>query len=143
MRYLSVQELTDANSLVAQLTGGGAGVRDMESLYDIVTRIRMNYQGQEAFSDVFSKAATLVDRIRLEKPFNDRNVITGITAAGAFLRLNGHEMSCDPMEMVRCCRSVWDGVFTVPILTEWFRTRSVRLAQSSVPRTLSFQRSTR
>lgn len=143
MRYLNVGELTDANTLVARLTGGGTGVRDMDALSDIATRIRMNYQGQEAFNDVFVKAATLVDRIKREKPFTDRNAITGITAASAFLRLNGHELNCDPTEMMRCCRAVWDGVFTVPVLTEWFRTRTVRLAPSSGRRTLAFQRSRR
>lgn len=90
MKYLTVQEVLD----LAELACGGqqVAVRDLGLLSSAVHRPQSRMYGVEAYSDLFEKAAALLQSLAVNRPLVDGNKRMAWMSTVVFLDFNGSEM---------------------------------------------------
>ena len=104
VEYLDVEDLMD---LVIRLLGGASRIRDAGLLGSAVARPRTAVFGKDAYPDLWSKAAALLQSIVKNDPLVDGNKRLGWLATATFLELNGIPASVasndDVYELVMDC----------------------------------------
>ncbi|ELS53673.1 type II toxin-antitoxin system death-on-curing family toxin [Streptomyces viridochromogenes] len=90
MKYLTVQEVLD----LAELACGGqeVAVRDLGLLSSAVHRPQSQMFGVEAYTDLFEKAASLLQSLAVNHPLVDGNKRMAWMSTVVFLDFNGTEM---------------------------------------------------
>jgi len=90
VKYLTVQEVLD----LAELACGGqqVAVRDLGLLSSAVHRPQSRMYGVEAYSDLFEKAAALLQSLAVNRPLVDGNKRMAWMSTVVFLDFNGSEM---------------------------------------------------
>ncbi|MFI8199406.1 type II toxin-antitoxin system death-on-curing family toxin [Streptomyces sp. NPDC085942] len=90
MKYLTVQEVLD----LAELACGGqqVAVRDLGLLSSAVHRPQSQMFGVEAYSDLFQKAAGLLQSLAVNHPLVDGNKRMAWMSTVVFLDINGTDM---------------------------------------------------
>ncbi|MFB6501837.1 MULTISPECIES: type II toxin-antitoxin system death-on-curing family toxin [unclassified Streptomyces] len=90
MKYLTVQEVLD----LAELACGGqqVAVRDLGLLSSAVHRPQSAMFGVEAYTDLFQKAAALLQSLAVNHPLVDGNKRMAWMSTVVFLDFNGTEM---------------------------------------------------
>ncbi|SNX61547.1 death-on-curing protein [Streptomyces sp. TLI_55] len=91
MKYLTVQEVLD----LAELACGEqtqVAVRDLGLLSSAVHRPQSQMFGVEAYTDLFEKAAALLQSLTVHHPLVDGNKPMGWMCTVVFLDFNGTEM---------------------------------------------------
>ncbi|MFD7136626.1 type II toxin-antitoxin system death-on-curing family toxin [Streptomyces sp. NPDC059894] len=90
MKYLTVQEVLD----LAELACGGQeiAVRDLGLLSSAVHRPRSQMFGVEAYTDLFEKAAALLQSLAVNHPLVDGNKRMAWMSTVVFLDFNGTDM---------------------------------------------------
>jgi len=86
IEYLDVEDLL---ALATRLLGGPPPIRDLGLLGAAAARPRTTVFGEDAYRDVSSKAASLVQSIVKGHPLVDGNKRLGWLATAVFLDLNG------------------------------------------------------
>jgi death on curing protein len=91
VKYLTVQEALD----LAQLACGEqeVTVRDLGLLSSALHRPQSQMFGVEAYTDLFEKAAALLQSLAINHPLVDGNKRTAWMCAVVFLDLNGIDMA--------------------------------------------------
>lgn len=93
MEYLDVEDLV---ALATALLGDPPPVRDVGLLGSAAARPQTTVFGEDAYRDVWSKAAALLQSVVKNHPLVDGNKRLGWLATAVFLELNGVEASCIP-----------------------------------------------
>ncbi|MEU4179936.1 type II toxin-antitoxin system death-on-curing family toxin [Streptomyces sp. NPDC026589] len=90
MKYLTVQEVLD----LAELACGGqqVAVRDLGLLSSAVHRPQSQMFGVEAYTDLFQKAAGLLQSLAVNHPLVDGNKRMAWMSTVVFLDVNGTDM---------------------------------------------------
>lgn len=86
---LEYLDLEDVLALATRLLGNPPPVRDMGLLASAVARPRAGVFGQDAYPDIWTKAAALLQSIVGNHPLVDGNKRLGWLATAVFLHLNG------------------------------------------------------
>ena len=95
--YLDVEDLI---GLAVALLGDPPPVRDLGLLEAAAARPRASAFGEDAYPDVWSKAAALLQSIVKNHPLVDGNKRLGWLAAAVFLELNGIRATGAPNDAV-------------------------------------------
>ncbi|MFF4080828.1 type II toxin-antitoxin system death-on-curing family toxin [Streptomyces sp. NPDC001777] len=90
MRYLTLAELLN---LAERL--GAAEVRDYGLLDSALTRPQASVFGQDAYPDVWQKAAALMESLARNHALVDGNKRIAWYATWVFLHMNGHRLGAD------------------------------------------------
>ncbi|MCX5343269.1 type II toxin-antitoxin system death-on-curing family toxin [Streptomyces atratus] len=90
MKYLTLPELL---SLAERL--GAAEVRDYGLLDSALARPQASVFGQDAYPDVWQKAAALMESLARNRALVDGNKRIAWYATWVFLHINGHRLSAD------------------------------------------------
>ncbi|MFC9622210.1 type II toxin-antitoxin system death-on-curing family toxin [Streptomyces sp. NPDC056930] len=90
MKYLTLPELL---SLAERL--GAAEVRDYGLLDSALARPQASVFGQDAYPDVWQKAAALMESLARNHALVDGNKRIAWYATWVFLHINGHRLSAD------------------------------------------------
>lgn len=93
IEYLGVDDLI---GLAVALLGDPPPIRDLGLLGAAVARPRATAFGEEAYPDVWSKAAALLDSSVNNRPLVDGNKRLGWLACAVFLDLNGVDPTVAP-----------------------------------------------
>lgn len=90
MKYLTVQEVLD----LAEIACGGQriAVRDLGLLSSAVHRPQSQVFGIEAYTELFEKAAALLQSLAVNPPLVDGNKRMAWMCTAVFLDINGVEM---------------------------------------------------
>ena len=124
INYLtSAQVLFIHNRLIAE-TGGSSGIRDLGLLAAAVARPQATFDGLDLYPDLFRKTAALMASLVNNHPFIEGNKRAGITAAGLFLRLNGHRLIASNATLESFTLQVAQGKLTIDEIADWFRTQT-------------------
>jgi death-on-curing protein len=100
--------------------GGASGLRDESLLLSALARPRnIATYGTPDLADLAAAYAVGIARNHAFVDGNKRTAI--IVAAGAFLPLNGYEITATNEEMVRVMLTVADGSISEPDMAAWFR----------------------
>ena len=86
-------DIDDLLALAIDLLGDPPPIRDGGLLASAVARPQATLFGQDAYPDLWTKAAALVHSIVKNHPLVDGNKRLGWLAAAVFLELNGVEMT--------------------------------------------------
>jgi death-on-curing protein len=84
-------DLDDLLALAERLLGSPAPVRDVGLLGSAAARPQTSAFGADAYADIWTKAAALLQSIVKDHPLVDGNKRLGWLAAAVFLELNGIE----------------------------------------------------
>lgn len=90
MKYLTVQEVLDLAELACE--GQQVAVRDLGLLSSAVHRPQSAMFGVEAYTDLFQKAAALLQSLAVNLPLVDGNKRMAWMSTVVFLDFNGTEM---------------------------------------------------
>lgn len=126
MRYLTPEQVLFVHARLIAEIGGEHGIRDLELLQSAVARPQAVFDGNELYSDIYHKAAALLESLINNHPFVDGNKRTGITATAMFLRINGHLLSTSNEEVVSFVLSIASGNQSVGAIAEWLKSHSER-----------------
>ncbi len=124
MLYLTAPQVLFIHARLLAETGGAPGVRELGLLASAVARPQATFGGQALYSDLFSKAAALLESLVNNHPFVDGNKRTGITATGLFLQLNGVQITTSQEELERFTRAVAGGQIPFGEIVIWLQTHS-------------------
>ncbi|MFJ2029916.1 type II toxin-antitoxin system death-on-curing family toxin [Streptosporangium sp. NPDC087985] len=95
-RYLTLEQVLDLAELVI---GDALAIRDLGLLDSAVHRPRASMFGQDAYPDLFTKAASLLQSLAINRPLVDGNKRLAWLATDTFLRFNGVEVDADDNEV--------------------------------------------
>jgi death on curing protein len=124
MNYLSAEQILFIHARLIEETGGSHGVRDLGMLLSAIGRPQARFDDQDLFSDLFGKAAALMESLIRNHPFVDGNKRTGVTAAGLFLHRNGYRLTASNADLVAITMKIAQSQSSVDELTIWFRGNS-------------------
>jgi death-on-curing protein len=124
MRYLTPEQVLFIHARLIAETGGEHGVRDLGLLQSAVSRPQAVFDGNELYSDIYQKAAALLESLINNHPFVDGNKRTGITATAMFLQLNDYFLTASNQEVESFVLSVASGKQSVQTIAEWLRLHS-------------------
>jgi death-on-curing protein len=117
--YLTTADVIGLHLDIMARTGSGSqGLRDEGLLESAVLRPQMAayYEG----ADLVRQAALLVIGISQNQPFVDGNKRTAFHAFITFLRINDHEFTGDPFELVRRLEHVAERTGSLEQATDTF-----------------------
>lgn len=98
MVYLSLAQVLALHKLSLQRFGGVEGIRDKALFESAVMRPMQSVMGQDAYPDVFSKTAALLESLVLNHPFLDGNKRTAFIASIVMLEVNGWKFCAEEMD---------------------------------------------
>lgn len=116
MDYLEPLDLIDINQAETGVTGGT--VVDLGLVYAAAKRPRAFVAGEEAYPDVFTKAAALLHAVAAWHPFAEKNFQTAVTAAFILCELNGVAVQADDAEGVALADAASSGAVGVVQIAE-------------------------
>lgn len=90
VEYLDVEDLVD---LATRLLGGPPRIRDEGLLGAAAARPQTTLFGEDAYPDLWSKAAALLQSIVKSHPLADGNKRLGWLATAVFLEINGVDVT--------------------------------------------------
>lgn len=119
MRYLSLSQVLELHRRVMEQSGGMAGILDLGMLASALWQPRMVFGGEELYSSLAEKAATLGFAIIHHHPFVDGNKRTGHAAMEVFLLLNGFELDVSVDESEKIVLRLASGELSRKEFTNW------------------------
>ncbi|MGQ0623506.1 MAG: type II toxin-antitoxin system death-on-curing family toxin [Sporichthyaceae bacterium] len=87
-RYLTTEDLL----ALIQLTGAATAVRDVGLLESAAARPQASVFGEDAYPDLHTKAAAMLESLVRNHPLVDGNKRLGWLATATFYRMNGHRL---------------------------------------------------
>ena len=125
MRYLTLNEVLRLYQAVIEQSGGTPGIRDLNALESALAQPRQTFAGQDLYSSLVDKAATLGFSLLQNHPFVDGNKRLGHAAMEVFLILNGYEINASVDEQEHIILQVAAGEISREEFTEWLRSNLV------------------
>jgi death-on-curing protein len=114
---------------VVVASGGAAGLRD-EGLLESALARPINRLLYEGVDDLLELAATYAVGVASNHPFVDGNKRMAFMALGQFLEDNGVILTASNEDATAVMLSVATGDTDIAGLTEWLRTRTLRIGRS-------------
>jgi death on curing protein len=114
VRYLTVAEVLIINAAEA----GPDMLADRGRLESAVLRPQTTVGGEDAYPDVYTKAAALMHSLARNHPFIDGNKRVAAAGMIVFLLLNGYTFTSGQDELVRLLLDAAEGVIDVPAIAE-------------------------
>jgi death on curing protein len=121
MVYLTAEQVLFIHYRLVNETGGEHGTRDIGLLESAVARPKATFDGQELYSDIFEKAAALMESLVNNHAFIDGNKRTGIACAVLFLRQNGITFNAKNPEVEKFTLQVARSELDTRDIAEWFK----------------------
>ena len=127
MTYLTVEQILFLHARLIDETGGSHGVRDLGLLLSAVGRPQASFEGKDLYSDLFTKAAALLDSLIRNHPFIDGNKRTGVSAAGLFLVRNGFRLAAQNTDLEELALAIAQAKMTVEEAATWLREHAIHM----------------
>jgi death-on-curing protein len=124
VEYLTIEEVLLMHARLIQRTGGSGGVRDMGLLESALARPQATFEGEDLYSDLWDKAAALMESLIKNHPFVDGNKRSALTAVGLFLELNGYALTASNEEVLEFTRGAAVGEVNLESMAVWLEAHS-------------------
>jgi len=119
VKYLSLEQVIEAHSVLVDRYGGSHGIRDEGLLESAVFRPRGIVFGQEAYPDFFEKCAVLGYALIQNHPFVDGNKRTGFASMHLMLLMNGYDLASSTKMEVEMTEKVASGKMKETEIAIW------------------------
>ncbi len=127
MNYLTAKQIMFIHSRLIKETGGSQGVHDLSALLSAVERPQSSFDDQDLYTDLFSKAAALIDSLIRNHPFVDGNKRTGMTAGALFLRRNGYALKAANENLVSIGLGIAQSQLELDQIAAWLKENTQKL----------------
>ncbi|MBN1453291.1 MAG: type II toxin-antitoxin system death-on-curing family toxin [Anaerolineales bacterium] len=121
MVYLTAEQVLFIHYRLISETGGEHGIRDVGLLESAVARPKATFDDKELHTDIFVKAAALMESLVNNHPFMDGNKRTGIACAVLFLKQNGVTFTAQNSELEKFTLQVAKSELDTGGIAEWFK----------------------
>lgn len=125
MIRFSKEKVLLLHQLIAQETGGSAGVRDEGLLESALETAFSSFGGQEFYPTKEEKGARIGYSLISNHAFVDGNKRIGVYAMLTFLEVNGIRLDCTNEDVVHIGLSVADGSMDYEALLTWVREHRI------------------
>ncbi|MBR4395281.1 MAG: type II toxin-antitoxin system death-on-curing family toxin [Eubacteriaceae bacterium] len=119
MIKFSKEKVLLLHKIMAEATGGGAGIRDEALLDSALEGVFAGFGDQEFYPTKEEKGARLGYTLISNHAFVDGNKRIGVYVMLSFLEMNGIRIRCTDEELVHIGLSVADGSMGYPELLQW------------------------
>ena len=119
MIKFSKEKVLLLHKIMAEATGGGAGIRDEALLDSALEGVFAGFGDQELYPTKEEKGARLGYTLISSHAFVDGNKRIGVYVMLSFLEMNGIRIRCTDEELVHIGLSVADGSMGYPELLQW------------------------
>ena len=119
MIKLSKEKVLLLHQLIAQETGGSAGVRDMGLLESAVNNAYATFSGEELYKTKAEKAASLAFSLISNHAFVDGNKRIGVYVMLTYLEAEGIKMTCSNDDVVELGLAVASGKMKYDDILQW------------------------
>lgn len=125
IRYLSLEEVIYIYSEIIEKTGGQAGIAAEQSLESVLEKPMVQFEGEEIYPDVFTKAAVLLYSIVTKRPFVDGNKRVALACTLVLLKANGYQIVSSQDNLIDIVQGAEAGRYHVDYLMNWFKKNTV------------------
>ena len=122
--YLTAEQVLFIHYRLVSETGGEHAVRDIGLLESAIARPKATFDGQELYTNIFDKAAALMESLVNNHPFIDGNKRTGIACTVLFLRQNGIPFSAKNSDLERFTLRVRSSKIKPSEIVKWLKNHS-------------------
>ena len=122
--YLTAEQVLFIHYRLVSETGGEHGVRDIGLLESAIARPSATFDNQELYTNIFQKAAALMESVINNHPFTDGNKRTGIACAVLFLKQNGIPFSARNSDLERFTLRVASSKIRLSEIAKWLKSHS-------------------
>lgn len=126
MKYLTPQQVLYIHNQMIKSFGGSIGVRDIGLLESAVARPLASFDGKDLYPNIFDKSAALLQSLLKNHPFIDGNKRTALSAAGIFLKINGHKLMNAHQEEVEFAIKVDNERLSLEQISKWLKEHSIK-----------------
>lgn len=122
--YLTIEEVTALHGISITEFGGLEGLRDLGLLESAVLQPQQSFGGEDLYSTLWEKGASLAYSISENQPFLDGNKRTAALSMLVFLDINGYEVIVDRGEIYETIIKVANKQFLREDLANWLKKNS-------------------
>jgi death-on-curing protein len=122
--YLTEEQVLFIHYRLVSEIGGEHGVRDIGLLQSAVARPKATFDNQELYTNIYEKAAALMESLVNNHPFIDGNKRTGIACTVLFLRQNGIAFSAKNSELEKFTLRVASSKIELSEIAKWLKDHS-------------------
>lgn len=122
--YLTAEQVLFIHYRLISETGGKHGVRDLGLLESAVARPRATFDNQELYTNIFEKAAALMESLVNNHPFVDGNKRAGIACTVLFLRQNGIAFTAKNSDLEKFTLRVASTRVKLMEIAKWLKNHS-------------------
>ncbi len=121
--YLTVAEVLELHPILINKYGGAIGIRDQGALEAALHRPQSGY-----YDDIVAEAAALMESLAINHPFIDGNKRIAFAVTDVFLRINGHRIKAEPMQIhADMIKLLETGSFDLAHLEPWPRNIVIKV----------------
>lgn len=125
IRYLSLEEVIYIYSELIEKTGGEAGIAHEQVLESVLEKPMVQFEGEEIYPDIFTKAAVLMYAMITNRPFVDGNKRLALACALFVIKANGYQVVSSQDNIVEIVKGVEDGRYHVDYIVNWLKKNTV------------------
>lgn len=125
IRYPSLEEVIYIYSEVIERTGGKAAISEEMVLESVLEKPMVQFEGEELYPDLFTKAAVLLYSMIVNRPFIDGNKRMALLCALFIIRTNGYHLIASQDNVVETVLGTANGRYHVDHLVNWFKKNSI------------------
>lgn len=128
MKYLSLKEVLSAHERAVRTLGGSHGTRDLALVESALARPRASFGDFEAYPDIFSKAAVLLEGLIKNHGFIDGNKRTATIVTISFLGRNGYKLDKDRLSgLVNFVVEIAEGKYDTEQIAAWLKKHTKKI----------------
>lgn len=125
MKYLTLEQAFRIHDAVEQKTGT---IRDLGALQSALARPKTTVLGEDAYPDIYNKAAALMHSLVKNHCFENGNKRTALIATVTFMALNKHLLALiDVNSAVEFLDNVATGEYDLEAIAEHLRAHTMRI----------------
>lgn len=122
--YLSATQVLAIHDQMIKRFGGSSGIRDITLLESAVARPQASFDQNDLYTEIFEKAAALMESLLKNHPFIDGNKRTALTSTGIFLQLNGYRLKNYHEDEIAFALEVANKMLGIEKVTLWLKEHS-------------------
>lgn len=124
INYLSPTQILAIHDQMIKRFGGTPGIRDITLLESAIARPQASFEQKDLYSEIFVKAAALMESLLKNHPFIDGNKRTALTSAGIFLQMNGYRLLNYHQDEITFALEVANKKMRIDSITMWLKQHS-------------------
>jgi death-on-curing protein len=121
LKIITVRQILTLHEFEIKKYGGSSGIRDIGMLKSAIGRPFATFNGEDLYSDIYTKSAALIQSIAKNHPFVDGNKRTSFVTAAVFLRLNRYLFEVPQKEVVDYILRVVNENLSVDEISAWIK----------------------